>query len=60
MTEIPKTYDPKATEARIYQRWLDSGFFNPDICIKKGVTLKSAEPFVVSLPPPNVTATLHI
>ena len=60
MTEIPKTYDPKATEARIYQRWLDSGFFNPDICIKKGITLKNAEPFVIAMPPPNVTGTLHI
>ena len=60
MTEIPKTYDPKATEEVIYKKWLDSGFFNPDVCICKGVTFTDAEPFVISLPPPNVTGVLHI
>ena len=55
-----KPYDPASTEDRIYQAWLDSGFFNPDICIEKGVTKPDAEPFSIVLPPPNVTGTLHI
>lgn len=53
-------YNPKETEDKIYKLWEDSGFFNPDICIEKGVTDKNAEPFSIVLPPPNVTGTLHI
>lgn len=58
--KLLKPYDPAATEDRIYQTWLDSGFFNPDVCIEKGVTKADAEPFSIVLPPPNVTGTLHI
>ena len=55
-----KPYNPAETEDRIYRAWEESGFFNPDICIKKGVTRADAEPFSLVLPPPNVTGTLHI
>ena len=34
-------------------------FFNPDVCIERGVTAPDAEPFSIVLPPPNVTGTLH-
>ena len=53
-------YDPSATEARIYEAWEKSGLFNPDECVKQGVTSPDAEPFAVTLPPPNVTGSLHI
>lgn len=55
-----KPYEPKETEGAIYQKWLDSGFFNPDVCVEKGVTKKDAEKFSIVLPPPNVTGMLHI
>jgi len=55
-----KPYDPKSTEDTIYKRWEDSGFFNPDTCVKEGVCDKSAEPFSIILPPPNVTGILHM
>lgn len=55
-----KPYDSTATEPGIYQKWLESGFFNPDVCIEKGVTRADAEKFSIVLPPPNVTGTLHI
>ncbi len=55
-----RPYDPNGTEEAIYSLWNDSGFFNPDVCIEKGVTEKNAEPFSIVLPPPNVTGTLHI
>ena len=58
--KLLKPYDPKETEDRIYKIWEESGFFNPDICIEKGVTDKNADPFSIMLPPPNVTGTLHI
>lgn len=58
--KLLKPYDPKETEDRIYKIWEESGFFNPDVCIEKGVTDKDAETFSIVLPPPNVTGTLHL
>src|SRR6185295_1701138 len=52
MTELEKTYDHTKVEEKIYEQWLDSGFFNPD-------NLKG-EPYTIILPPPNVTGTLHL
>ncbi len=63
MREIPEKflspYDFNETEGRIYSLWKNSGFFNPDICVEKGVTKADAEAFSIVLPPPNVTGTLH-
>jgi valyl-tRNA synthetase len=53
-------YDPQKTEEAIYKKWEDSGFFDPDVCVEKGVTAPDAEPFSIVLPPPNVTGTLHM
>src|SRR5574343_223062 len=53
-------YKPEETEQRIYKEWEDSGFFNPDVCIEKGVAKADAETFSIVLPPPNVTGTLHM
>ena len=55
-----KPYNSGETEEKIYKLWEESGFFNPDICIKKGVTKADAEPFSMVLPPPNVTGVLHL
>jgi valyl-tRNA synthetase len=53
-------YKPDETEDRIYSSWLESGFFNPDECVKKGFTKSDAETFAIVLPPPNVTGVLHM
>lgn len=53
-------YKPEDTEDRIYKLWEDSGFFNPDICIKEGVASANAPTFSIVLPPPNVTGVLHM
>ena len=55
-----KPYEPAQHEENLYQKWEDSGFFNPDICIEKGVTKPDAEVFSMVLPPPNVTGNLHM
>lgn len=55
-----KPYDPGTTEARVYAAWKDSGFFNPDECVKAGVTKADAKPYSIVLPPPNVTGRLHM
>ena len=55
-----KPYNPVETEDSIYKKWEESGFFNPDTCIEKGVCSKDADAFSIVLPPPNVTGVLHL
>ncbi|MBU2213927.1 class I tRNA ligase family protein, partial [Patescibacteria group bacterium] len=50
---LPKTYDPKAVEDRIYAMWEESGAFKADAKSDK-------ESFTVSMPPPNATGQLHL
>ena len=50
---LEKTYDPAALEARWYQHWEASGAFAP-------TADPDAEPFVIMIPPPNVTGSLHM
>ncbi len=58
--KLLKPYNPEETEDRIYKQWEESGLFNPDTCIKKGICNKDAKPFSMVLPPPNVTGMLHM
>lgn len=54
MSEMPKTYDFNATEERLYQWWEEYGWFKPE------ARPDDAKPFVISIPPPNVTGELHM
>jgi valyl-tRNA synthetase len=51
--ELEKAYDPKTFEDRIYKMWMDNGLFQP-----AGDPAK--KPFVIVIPPPNVTGILHM
>ena len=53
MAELPKGYDPTATEPDLYEDWVAAGLFHaePD---------DPGEPFSIVIPPPNVTGALHI
>ncbi len=53
MKELPKTYDPKAVESKIYDLWMKGGYF-------KGVIDNDKKPFSIVMPPPNVTGQLHM
>ena len=52
MVELATKYDPKAVEGKWYQYWLDNKLFSskPD----------GREPYVIVIPPPNVTGVLHM
>jgi valyl-tRNA synthetase len=50
---LPKNYDPGKVEKRIYDWWEQRGYFEAQISPWK-------EPFVISMPPPNVTGQLHL
>jgi valyl-tRNA synthetase len=53
--ELDKAYDAKLVEDYIYQKWEDSGYFNPD-----NLPGDRKESFTISMPPPNVTGILHL
>ncbi len=53
MTEpLAPQYDPRAIEGPLYQWWMDRGFYTVD-------ANAPGEPYVIQIPPPNVTAVLH-
>lgn len=56
MKEISKTYNPQKVEDKIYKKWEEFGFFNPDNL----ELLENAEKFSISMPPPNATGVLHL
>ncbi len=51
--ELAKTYEPSKIEGPWYDRWFDSGYFSPE-------TDPDKDPFVIIMPPPNVTGELHM
>ncbi len=51
--ELEKNYDPKSFEDKLYENWEKTGQFLPRY--KEGV-----KPFVIVIPPPNVTGVLHM
>jgi valyl-tRNA synthetase len=51
--EISKSYDPSQIEGKWYQFWMERGYFTPKIDHKR-------KPFVIIMPPPNVTGELHL
>ncbi len=54
--ELNKAYIPQENEDKIYKIWEDSGFLNPD-----NLDLPASAPsYTIVLPPPNITAKLHI
>ena len=53
MSELPKTYDPKSVEDKLYSFWNDSGFFHAEVNPDK-------KPYTIVIPPPNVTGQLHM
>jgi len=53
MKELEKLYDPAQVEDKIYQSWMEGGYFTaqPD---------PDKEPYTIVMPPPNVTGQLHM
>jgi len=53
MSEISRAYEPGRIEGKWYNLWLEQGYFTPKMDPDK-------KPFVVIMPPPNVTGELHL
>ncbi|MCA1899098.1 MAG: valine--tRNA ligase [Chloroflexi bacterium] len=58
--ELPKAYDFKSTEPRIYEKWEKGGYFKPHNDPNKPGFDPNVKPFVIAIPPPNVTGELHL
>ncbi|MGM0396258.1 MAG: valine--tRNA ligase [Bacillota bacterium] len=50
---LPKNYNPKEFEDRLYEFWNKNGYFTPEIDENK-------KPYTIMMPPPNVTGSLHM
>ncbi|MBJ8346797.1 valine--tRNA ligase [Antrihabitans sp. YC2-6] len=50
---LPKSWNPSDVEARMYQGWVDAGYFTADVTSDKPT-------YSIVLPPPNVTGSLHM
>ncbi|MBR2831522.1 MAG: valine--tRNA ligase [Oscillospiraceae bacterium] len=53
MKELPKVYEPREVEKKIYDMWVKGGYFRGRIDPEK-------KPFTIVIPPPNVTGQLHL
>ena len=51
--ELAKTYDPQEVEDRIYDFWLNGGYFHATVDPEK-------KPYTIVIPPPNITGQLHM
>ncbi|TFZ40260.1 valine--tRNA ligase [Soehngenia longivitae] len=50
---LPKNYNPKEFEEKLYEYWNENGYFTPKVD-------NSKKPYTIMMPPPNVTGTLHM
>ena len=50
---LNKTYDPGQVEEKIYEMWMDKGYFRAE-------TDENKEPYCIVIPPPNITGQLHM
>jgi len=51
--DIPRSYNAADVEPRVYQNWMDRGYFTPSVDPDK-------RPYCIIMPPPNVTGELHL
>ncbi len=63
MAAFPKRFDFREAEGRLYEQWLEAGCFESayasDGTLKKP-RRKDGRPFVIVIPPPNITGRLHM
>src|SRR3989344_3349552 len=53
--ELPKAYNPKEVEDKIYKLWEESGYFTPE-----NLPGERNQKFVTAIAPPNITGELHM
>ena len=51
--ELAKAYEPQEVEGRIYDFWMQGGYFHAEVDPEK-------KPYTIVIPPPNITGQLHM
>ncbi|MEU2604770.1 valine--tRNA ligase [Streptomyces albus] len=51
--DLPTQYAPAEVEGKLYERWVERGYFEADAKSDK-------PPYTIVIPPPNVTGSLHL
>ena len=51
--ELAKAYEPQEVEGRIYDFWMQGGYFHAEVDPEK-------KPYTIVIPPPNITGQLHV
>ena len=51
--ELAKAYEPQEVEGRIYDFWMQGGYFHAEVDPEK-------QPYTIVIPPPNITGQLHM
>ena len=57
---MPKAYNAREVEEALYEWWEEQGFFRPEQQLASGLADPARKPFVIAMPPPNVTGALHL
>jgi valyl-tRNA synthetase len=57
---MPKAYNAREVEEALYEWWEEQGYFRPEQQLASGLADAGRQPFVISMPPPNVTGALHL
>ncbi|MBI4541028.1 MAG: valine--tRNA ligase [Gemmatimonadetes bacterium] len=57
MDELSPRFEPQRIEKELYTRWVERGYFHAD---SGSVLAGRREPYVIVIPPPNVTDVLHM
>ncbi|MFF3858319.1 valine--tRNA ligase [Streptomyces sp. NPDC002209] len=52
-SELPTAYAPAEVEGKLYERWVERGYFTADAASEKPA-------YTIVIPPPNVTGSLHL
>ncbi|MFE4637476.1 valine--tRNA ligase [Streptomyces sp. NPDC056773] len=52
-SELPTSYAPADVEGKLYERWVERGYFTADPASEKPA-------YTIVIPPPNVTGSLHL
>jgi len=58
--KLNATYEPNTVEAKIYQKWEESGYFAPEAHQPRAGNPNSKKTFCIIMPPPNANGALHV
>ena len=60
MNNIPKAYNFKSTEERLYNWWEEQGYFKPHNQPQNEDFNPNIPTYVIAIPAPNVSGELHL